>query len=81
MRPDLSCASIAIMWRLQGSRGTVMTCCLDRLPNGRCELRILHNGDLQMREQHASAHDANQRADALARTLTLNGWIPVGAAT
>jgi hypothetical protein len=67
-------SSLAVIWRLQGVRGTIMTCCVDRLSNETFELRILHNGELQMRERHASAHDAAERADALARTLTLNGW-------
>ena len=75
----LICTSLAVMWRLQGARGTVVTCCLDRLPNETFELRILHNGDLQMRERHATVDGASQRARSLARTLTLNGWTSVEA--
>ena len=73
MMPE-SVASLAVIWRLHGARGTIVSCCLDRLPDGTCELRILHNDDLQMRELYATADDATQRADALASNLTLNGW-------
>lgn len=68
------CASLAVVWRLRGVRGTVMTCCLERLPNETFELRILHNGNVQMREVHSTPDAATQRAEALARTLRLNGW-------
>jgi hypothetical protein len=70
-------ASQAILWRLQGSRGTVITCCLDPLPDGKHEIRILHGGDLQMRETHATLRDAQNRAATLATTLLKDGWARV----